>query len=162
MLHQLGNGADAGLEGVQRQSLCLVKNDHAVSDVVQLAAAAAAVGIERLKKLHGGGDDDRRIPVFAGQQLAVLGGCQVFGVGGLVFGAGVIRKDVFLPQKLCEVCSGLVDDGHIRDDVDHPLHPVRHCVPQRKGERRDRLSAAGRHGQRVNAFWFTACIQTAV
>ena len=149
MLHQLGNGADAGLEVVQRQSLCLVKNDHAVSDVVQLAAAAAAVGIERLKKLHGGGDDDRRIPVFAGQQLAVLGGCQVFGVGGLVFGAGVIRKDVFLPQKLCEVCSGLVDDGHIRDDVDHPLHALRGGVLQREGQRCKGLAAAGGHSEGV-------------
>ena len=71
-------------------------------------------------------------------------------------------EHIAVAEDLAEYFGILLDDRRVRHDVDHPLHPVRHCVPQRKGERRDRFSAAGRHGQRVNAFWFTACIQTAV
>ena len=59
-------------EVILRQGLRLVEDYHAVGDVVQLPAAAAAVGVQRFKKLHGSRHDDRRVPVLAGEKLAVL------------------------------------------------------------------------------------------
>ena len=47
MLDELGDGTDAGGKVVAREGLRLVEDDDAVGDVVELAAAAAAVGVER-------------------------------------------------------------------------------------------------------------------
>ena len=66
ILHQLTNGGDAGVKVADREGLRLVEDDNTVGDVVQLAAAGGKVTVERFKKLHCGGDDDRRIPVFSG------------------------------------------------------------------------------------------------
>ena len=70
--YQLCNGTAARFQIIQRQGLRFIKNDHAVGQVVQLAATAAAVGVQRLKKLYGCGHHNGGVPVFAGQQLTVL------------------------------------------------------------------------------------------
>ena len=69
---QLPNGRDTGAQIGHGQGLCLIENDHAFGNVVQLPAAGAAVRVQRLKKLHSRGDDDRGVPVLGGQRLAVF------------------------------------------------------------------------------------------
>ena len=71
-------------------------------------------------------------------------------------------EHIAVAEDLAEHFGILLNDRRVRHDVDHTLHPVLHCVPQRESERRDRFSAAGRYGQRVDAFWFTACVYTAI
>ena len=149
MPHQLRNSTDAGQQITDGQGLRFVKDDHAVRDVVQLAAAAAAVGVQRFKKLHGGGHHNRRIPVFAGQQLAVLCRGQFFLFQTLKICAGVIRQNVFCTQKVCKNSGSLVDDGHIRNHIDHPFHALRCCLFQRKGKGGEGLAAAGGHGEGI-------------
>ena len=60
-------GVEDRLHERGRQLLRFVQHDHAVDEVVQLAAARGARGKQRLEQLHIGGDDERRIPVFAGE-----------------------------------------------------------------------------------------------
>ena len=74
MLDELGDGTDAGGKVVTREGLRLVEDDDAVGDVVELAAAAAAVGVERLEELHRRRHHDGGVPVFAGQHLAYWAG----------------------------------------------------------------------------------------
>ena len=69
---QLSNGRDTGAQIGHGQGLRLIKNDHAFGNIVQLPAAGAAVRVQRLKKLHSRGDDDRGVPVLGGQRLAVF------------------------------------------------------------------------------------------
>ena len=59
---QLVEGRDAGAQELQRQCLRFVKNDDAVGDVVQFAAARRTVREQALEELHRGGDDDRGVP----------------------------------------------------------------------------------------------------
>ena len=95
MLDELGNGADAGGKVVAREGLRLVEDDDAVGDVVELAAAAAAVGVERLEELHRRRHHDGGVPVFTGQHLAVLGGGQVVLLNSLVLGVGEVGQNIF-------------------------------------------------------------------
>ena len=149
MLDELGNGADAGGKVVAWESLRLVEDDDAVGDVVEFAAAAAAVGVERLEELHRRRHHDGGVPVFAGQHLAVLGGGQVVLLNSLVLGVGEVGQNIFCAQQAREDGGGLVDDGHIRDDVDDPLHLLGGGVLQRKGEGGKGLAAAGGYGEGV-------------
>ena len=149
MLDELGDGADAGGKVVAREGLGFVEDDDAVGDVVELAAAAAAVGVERLEELHRRRHHDGGVPVFAGQHLAVLGGGQIVLLDGLVLGVGEVGQNIFCTQQAREDGGGLVDDGHIRDDVDDPLHLLGGGVLQRKGEGGEGLAAAGGYGEGV-------------
>ena len=149
MLDELGDGTDAGGKVVAREGLRLVEDDDAVGDVVELAAAAAAVGVERLEELHRRRHHDGGVPVFAGQHLAVLGGGQVVLLNSLVLGVGEVGQNIFCAQQAREDGGGLVDDGHIRDDVDDPLHLLGGGVLQRKGEGGEGLAAAGGYGEGV-------------
>ena len=151
MSYQLRNGADAGQQIAGGQGLRFVKDDHAVCDVVQLAAAAAAVGVQRFKKLHRRGHHNGRVPVFAGQQLAVLRRGQFFLFQTLKICTGVIRQNVFCTQKVCKNSGSLVDDGHIRNHVDHPLHALRCGLFQRKGKGGKGLAAAGGYGEGIES-----------
>ena len=74
----------------------------------------------------------------------------------------MVLQHIAAPQNIPEHLGVLVDDGGIRDDVDHPLHPMFHRMTQRKGQRRHRLSPTGRDGQRVKAFWLTPRFYTGV
>ena len=149
MLDELGDGTDAGGQIVHREGLRLVEDDDAVGDVVELAAAAAAVGVERLEELHRRRHHDGGVPVFAGQHLAVLGGGQVVLLNSLVLGVGEVGQNIFCAQQTREDGGGLVDDGHIRNDVDDPLHLLGGGVLQRKGEGGEGLAAAGGYGEGV-------------
>ena len=149
MPHQLRNSTDAGQQITGGQGLRFVKDDHTVRDVVQLAAAAAAVGVQRFKKLHRSGHHNRCIPVFAGQQLAVLCRGQVFPLKAFVVCTGVIGQYVFCAQKVCKNSGSLVDDGHIRNHIDHPLHALRSGLFQRKGKGGKGFAAAGGHGEGI-------------
>ena len=149
MLDELGDGTDAGGKVVAREGLRLVEDDDAVGDVVELAAAAAAVSVERLEELHRRRHHDGGVPVFAGQHLAVLGGGQVVLLNSLVLGVGEVGQNIFCAQQAREDGGGLVDDGHIRDDVDDPLHLLGGGVLQRKGEGGKGLAAAGGYGEGV-------------
>ena len=153
MLDELGDGTDAGGKVVAREGLRLVEDDDAVGDVVELAAAAAAVSVERLEELHRRRHHDGGVPVFAGQHLAVLGGGQVVLLNSLVLGVGEVGQNIFCAQQAREDGGGLVDDGHIRDDVDDPLHLLGGGVLQRKGEGGEGLAAAGRYGEGVEPLW---------
>ena len=149
MLDELGDGADAGGKIVAREGLRLVEDDDAVGDVVELAAAAAAVGVERLEELHRRRHHDGGVPVFTGQHLAVLGGGQVVLLNSFVLGVGEVGQNIFCAQQAREDGGGLIDDGHIRDDVDDPLHLLGGGVLQRKGEGGKGLAAAGGYGEGV-------------
>ena len=149
MLDELGDDADAGGKVVARESLRLVEDDDAVGDVVELAAAAAAVGVERLEELHRRRHHDGGVPVFAGQHLTVLGGGQVVLLNSFVLGVGEVGQNIFCAQQAREDGGGLVDDGHIRNDVDDPLHLLGGGVLQRKGEGGEGLAAAGGYGEDV-------------
>ena len=149
MLDELGDGTDAGGKVVAREGLRLVEDDDAVGDVVELAAAAAAVGVERLEELHRRRHHDGGVPVFAGQHLAVLGGGQVVLLNSLVLGVGEVGQNIFCAQQAREDGGGLVDDGHIRNDIDDPLHLLGGGVLQRKGEGGKGLAAAGGYGEGV-------------
>ena len=116
---------------------------------MELAAAAAAVGVERLEELHCRRHHDGGVPVFAGQHLAVLGGGQVVLLNSLVLGVGEVGQNIFCAQQAREDGGGLVDDGHIRDDIDDPLHLLGGGVLQRKGEGGEGLAAAGGYGEGV-------------
>ena len=153
MLDELGDGTDAGGKVVAREGLRLVEDDDAVGDVVELAAAAAAVGVERLEELHRSRHHDGGVPVFAGQHLAVLGGGQVVLLNSLVLGVGEVGQNIFCAQQAREDGGGLVDDGHIRNDVDDPLHLLGGGVLQCKGEGGEGLAAAGGYGEGVEPLW---------
>ena len=58
-------------------------------------------------------------------------------------------QHVFRAQHLGENVGILLDDARIRNHVYHALHPVLCRMRQRKRQRRERLAAARRHGQRV-------------
>ena len=153
MLDELGDGTDAGGKVVAREGLRLVEDDDAVGDVVELAAAAAAVGVERLEELHRRRHHNGGVPVFAGQHLAVLGGGQVVLLNSLVLGVGEVGQNIFCAQQAREDGGGLIDDGHIRNDVDDPLHLLGGGVLQRKGEGGKGLAAAGGYGEGVEPLW---------
>ena len=56
------NRAQRGVQQVRRQRLRLVKHDHTVRQLVQMAAVAGTVRKKRLQKSHIGGHNTRRIP----------------------------------------------------------------------------------------------------
>ena len=68
------DGLHDGQQKIERQHLRFVEDDDAVRDVVQFAAARGAVGKEGFEELHGGGHDNRRVPVFRGKAQFVFGG----------------------------------------------------------------------------------------
>ena len=119
VLHKLGDSRKARQEVLLRQSLRLVKNNHAVCNIVQLAAAAAAVRVERFKKLHGSRDNNGSIPVFAGKQLAILCGGQIFRLCEEIFGGRVVGENVFFAEKLGEHAGSLVNYRSVWNDVYH-------------------------------------------
>ena len=69
MGHQVGDGSHTGQEMAGGQHLGLIKDYHTVRHIVQLAALGGTVGIEGFKKLDGGCDNHRGIPVFRGKPL---------------------------------------------------------------------------------------------
>ena len=88
---------------MQRQHLRFVEDDDAVRNVVQFAAAPRSWSAKRLSKnLHGGGDDDGRVPVFCGVAQFVAG------VALLQF-AVVEGAVMFQYRRLAEVAEGVAE-----------------------------------------------------
>ena len=64
---EFAQDAEAGMEEIDGERLCLVENDDGVGNAMELAAAGSFRGVEGFVKLDGGGDDDRRVPVFGSE-----------------------------------------------------------------------------------------------
>ena len=120
MLYQLGNRRHAGAQIGQRQILGLVKDDDTVGKVVQLAAAGGPVGKQRFKKLDRGGDNNRHIPVFRCQHLAIFIGRRAF--AQRILRAGMMLQHVFFPQNAGKNGGVLLDDGGVGNDINHAVH----------------------------------------
>ena len=99
--------------------MSLVEHDDAADQVVQLAAARGASGKQALEELDIGGDDDRRVPVLAGETRA----------GGFLpiveFGVAVVFDDVLVTEHGAEDVGRLFDDRGIGNGVDDPALVVR-------------------------------------
>ena len=134
-----------GLQKLRRQQLGLVEHDHAVCNVVQLAAARRAGGEERLEQLDIGGDDERRFPVFARKPAQR----RFVAIGGV--GLTVVLDDMVGAEDAAEYIAGLLDDAGVGNSVDHAALAVGLGMLQGEGERRQGLAAAGGHGQREDA-----------
>ena len=157
-LHQLADGLHTGQQKADGQGLGFVKDHDAVGDIVQFAAAGGPVAVEGLEKLHGRGDDHRRIPIFRCEGFAVKRGIDHIAADSVVR-AGVVFQDVFVPQDVPECIGGLVDDGSVGDHIDDPGLVVGHGVGERKGQGGNGLAAAGGDGQGVKAggLFLTGC-----
>ena len=131
--HQFIQRRQTRAQECQRQALRLVQNDHRFGDVVQLATFLGSVGKQAFEKLHSRCDNHRTVPIL-GRQPHFLGAGFVeplFCLKGRVMLQNGIFVAKFIPENLC----GLVDDGGIRGDVNHPPHVMRNTVIQRKGQR---------------------------
>ena len=148
ILNQLPDGFHAGPQIGNRQGLGLIKDDHAIGDVVKFAAAGRAVPVERFKELHRRGDDDRSVPVFSGQSFPVKGRIGLVSIH-LVVCAGVMLDDIFFSQHFPENFGGLVDDGGIGDHINHPVLVGGLGMGQGEGQRGDCFAAPGRNCQGV-------------
>ena len=159
--NQFPNGGNTGLQERHGQGLRLVKNHHAVCQIVQLAAPGSFGGVQGLKKLHGRGDDHRRVPVFAGQTAAAS--IRRFRVALFVrqFRLAVMLQNVFFSQNFRKDLGVLLDDTGVGNDVNDPLHPVADGMGKGKGQRRHGFPAAGRHGQGKKSLFSLAALQAA-
>lgn len=93
-----------------------VEDDDGTSDVVQLAAARGAVGKEGFEELHGGDNDNGRVPVFRSEAQFVFGGFALqFAVveGAVVFQHGLLAQ---FAKGFAELGGVLFDDAGERDD----------------------------------------------
>ena len=132
------------------QGLRFIENHDAVGNVVQLAAAGRPVAVEGLKKLHRCGDDHRRIPILCRKGFAVKRGIDRI-VAGRIVRAGVVFKDIFVPQDAPKGFGGLVDDGRVGDHIDDPGQVVSYGVGKGKSQRGNGFAAAGGDRQGIKA-----------
>ena len=160
LLCQRRHGRHAGPQVRQGQHLRLVKDHHAVGQIVELAALGGAVGVHRFEQLHRRGDHHRHVPVLRRQRPAHL--LRRRTVLQVKLHPGVMLQHVLLPQNIPKNGGVLVDDGGVRNDIDHTLHPVFLCVAQGKGQRGHRFPAAGGHGQGVYPPGLTALLHAGV
>ena len=115
---------------------------------MQLAAARGAVGKEGFEELHGGGHDNRRVPVFRGKAQFVFGGLILqFAVveGAMVFQHGLFAQ---FTKGFAKFSGILFDDAGEWDDVNHTPHSVLFGVFQRERHRSEGFAAAGRYSER--------------
>ena len=131
VLRQFFDGLHDGQEEIGRQHLRFVKDDDATGDVVQFAAARGAVGKEGFEELHGGSDDDRRVPVFRGAAqfvFAVLVFQFAVVEGAVVFQNRFVKRG----EGFAELGGVLFDDAGEGDDVDDAAQVVLPGVFQRE------------------------------
>ena len=144
----------------QWQHLRLVEDHDAVRQIVQLPALRGSVGVHGFKQLHRRCHHNGHVPIFGGQRFADFFG--LCAVRKLYVHAGMMLQHVSIAQYGAENRRILIDDGRIGNDVDDSLHAVMHRMPQRKAQRRNRLSAAGRHSKGVNAPRLFSCRQASI
>ena len=148
VLRQFFDGLHDGQQKIEWQHLRFVEDDDGACDVVQLAAARGAVGKEGFEELHGGGHDNRRIPVFRGKAQFVF--------GGLILQFAVVESAVVFQHGLfAQFAKGfakfggiLFDDAGERDDVNDAPHVVLFGVFQSERHGSEGFATAGRHGER--------------
>ena len=70
----------------------------------------------------------------------------------------VNRTSVAALQRIAENAGRLLDDAHVRNNVDDAVEPVAHCVIHSEGERRQRLAATGRYGECEHALRFRCAL----
>ena len=148
VLRQFFDGLHNGQQKIERQHLRFVEDDDGACDVMQFAAARGAVGKEGFEELHGGGHDNRRVPVFRGKAQFVFSGFVLqFAV---VKGAMVFQHSLFaqFAKGFAKFGGILFDDAGERDDVNHAPHIVLFGVFQRECHGSESFTAAGRHGER--------------
>ena len=160
MADQFPNSRNAGFQERYGQGLCLVKNDHAARQIMQLTAPGSFGGVQGLEKLHRRGNDHRRVPVFTGQTTAA--GFQRFGIALFVrqFRLAVMLQNVFRPQNLRKDLCVLFNNAGVGDHVNDPFHAVTNGVGQGKGQRRNRLAAARGNRQRIKPLLPFSSLQT--
>lgn len=98
--------------------------------------------------MHGGGNDDGRVPVFRGEAQFVFGGFALqFAVveSAVVFQHGLFAQ---FAEGFAELGGILLDDAGERDDVNHAPHTVPFGVFQCERHGSEGLSATGGDGQR--------------
>ena len=137
-----------GQQQIERQHLRFVEDDDGACDVVQFAAARGAVGKEGFEELHGGGHDNRRVPVFRGKAQFVFGGLILqFAVveGAVVFQYGLFAQ---FAKGFAEFGGILFDDAGERNDVNDAPHSVPFAMFQCERHGSEGFAAAGRHGER--------------
>ena len=120
ILDQQAQHVDHWLQIGHRQQLRLVKHDDAADQVVQLAATRGPAGEQTFEQLHVGRDDQRRVPVFAGQT----------GAGSFLLvvhlDIAMVFDDVFVAEDTAEDAGRLLDDAGVGDGVDNPAFAVTH------------------------------------
>ena len=116
---------------------------------MKLAALGRTVGIQGLKELHGGGDNDGGIPVFGGQPLKMI--VWIGFIFIVIRNAAVMLYNVGFSQYVPEYLGVLLNDGGIGDDINHTFHAVFNGVLQPKCQRGYGFSTTGGHRQRVDA-----------
>ena len=157
MPHELRNGRHAGPEQRYGQRLRLIEYNHAPRNVVQLTAARSFGRIHGFEELHRCGHDDRRIPVFTGKPAAPA--LKAVRIPCIIaeLNLAVMLQHVFIAKYLRKNARRLLNDAGVWNNIDNPHQPARHSMAERKGQRSHRLSAAGRHSERVKpAGLFTA------
>ena len=114
VLRQFFDGLHDGQQKIERQHLRFVEDDDGACDVVQLAAARGAVGKEGFEELHGGGHDNRRVPVFRGKAQFVFGGFVLqFAVveSAVVFQHGLFAQLTKALRNSAAFCSMMLVNG---------------------------------------------------
>ena len=114
VLRQFFDGLHDGQQQLERQHLRFVEDDDGTCDVVQLAAARGAVGKEGFEELHGGGHDNRRVPVFRGKAQFVFGGFVLqFAVveSAVVFQHGLFAQLTKALRNSAAFCSMMLVNG---------------------------------------------------
>ena len=107
-----------------------VQHDHAVGNVVQLAAARSAIGEQRFDELYRGRNDNRCIPVFRRIFLWMLlerrSRPRFSLVFGYVYGGVMFNNNApLLRIKDAPILRGvLFDDRKVRDNDDDPSQLV--------------------------------------
>ena len=148
VLYQQAQHVHDGLQKLDRQQLCLVQHDHAVGQVVQLAATRGLAGEQTFEELDVGGDDQRRVPVLAGQPRR--GGFAL----GLALGVAVVldhRAVAQCGEDLAKYFGGLLDDAGVGNGVDHPAFAMGVGMVKCKGQAGEGFAAARGHGQAEDA-----------
>ena len=107
-----------GLIEKSREHMGLVKDDNALSDIVQFSHLRWLVAVERFKKLNIRGDYDRGIPIFRSKSefLSRIG----------VFQAVIIKITVMFQYRVftenaAKYLRILLYDARIRNDVNYPF-----------------------------------------
>ena len=114
VLRQFFDGLHDRQQQIERQHLRFVEDDDRACNVVQLAAARGAISKEGFEELHGGGHDNRRVPVFRGKAQFVFGGFVLqFAVveSAVVFQHGLFAQLTKALRNSAAFCSMMLVNG---------------------------------------------------